>query len=589
MRKSILVFVLLFLSITLFNCTKTTEGDLIITDINVIDVNNGDINSNMDVVIKGDKITSILKHRTNITYKAKDVINGTDKYLIPGLWDMHTHTWWAYEDFFPLLIANGVTGIREMFGDLETITKIRSEIKYGDLIGPKIYTSGPIVDGKFPTWDSSDIADTPEEGRKIVRKQKADGADFIKVYFSLEKEVYFAIIDEAKKQNISVCGHLPAKVTLEEALNSGHKSLEHFFGILDNCSDTEELMRIDSLRKSKFDGKFFYKRLKHIVDTHNPEKINETVDLVANSNTWISSTLVVSKGAIRNIDPAYLNDTRVKYMPEFAITNWEIEKDSIVSEITQMTLNIENEYYNKMIKLHKPLKDRNVNFLAGSDYPNPYTYPGFSLHEELQIFVEEAGFTPLEALQTATLNPAIFMEKEEAFGTVEIGKLASLLILNKNPLEDINNTTSIDAVILSGQYFNGDELRLTMEDIATKNNLPKIWKKIHFSINSDGIDYAISLYKTLKLEQPEAYNFDVEQLNRLGYILLEADKTTEAVKIFELNIEIFPDYANGYDSLGDAYLASGNKGKTIEVWKKAVELGSTATESRLDQLLLEMN
>ena len=579
--------ILLYCLICLFSCSKTIEGDLIITNVNIIDVKTGTINLNMDLIVKGEEITSIIQHENNVNYIAKKVIDGDEKYIIPGLWDMHTHTWWAYEEFFPLLIANGVTGIREMFTDLRAIKEIKTEIETGKIIGPKIYNSGPIVDGNSPTWDGSDVADSPEKGREIVRQQKASGADFIKVYFSLEKDVYLAIIDEAKKQNLRVSGHLPAKVSLEEAINAGHKSFEHFFGVLDNCSDVQGLLQIDNARDSKFDGNFFYKRLEHIISTYNPKKLNSTINLLSENKSWMCPTLTVNKGVIRNHDPNYTDNERISYMPEFALNGWNIEKDSIVSEVSKKRYALETEFYNKMIPILKLLQDKSVNFLAGTDYPNAYTYPGFSLHEELQIFVEEAGFSPLEALQTATLNPAIFMEKESEFGTVEMGKLANLVLLNKNPLVDIKNTTTIEAVILSGQYLNGNELRANIEEIARKNKLPKIWERLISVINSDGIASAISIYKKLKTEQPDAYNFDVEQLNTLGYELLETNKIKDAIKIFELNVEEFPDYANGYDSLGDGYLANNDEEKTIEVWEKAVELGSSGTKQRLENLIKE--
>jgi len=578
---------ILFFASALFllSCSKTFEGDLIITNVNIIDVKTGEINYTKSVVIRGDSIANIIDHNGNTNYEAEQVVDASEKYLIPGLWDMHTHTWWGYEDFFPLLIANGVTGVREMFGDFETVKKIREELKSGAIIGPEIYSSGPIVDGDPPIWSSSDIADTPEKGREIVRQQKAGEADFIKVYFLLKKDVYLAIADECEKQNIPLTGHIPFKVSLEEAIASNHLSIEHFYGILEYAGDTEGLAKIDSLRKTRFNFEEYYKRFDHITTTYDKAKENALIELLSNSDSWICPTFTVHKGFHRQYD-YYYTDDRIDYMPDYAMNGWKwiTESDSILSEDNARMLTIDTTWYNKILSLVKPLHEKGAKFLAGTDYANPYTYPGFGLHEELEIFVNEAKLTPLQALQTATINPALFMKKESEFGTVETGKLASLVLLNKNPLDDIKNTSAINAVILKGKYLEGNALRDDIEKIATLNRLPKIRDVLSKIIADEGVDAAIGKYKNLKKEQPEAYNFNKEQLNTLAYELLGEGKTKEAIQLFELNVKEFPDYANGFDSLGDGYVAAKDTINAIKAYEISVEMGNNVSQPKLEAL-----
>ncbi|MEX0290730.1 MAG: amidohydrolase family protein [Flavobacteriaceae bacterium] len=573
------------LSLTVISgCKKELNGDVIIKNVSIVDVTNGEITENMDVIIFGDSIASIQEHQ-NSSYNTSELVDGTDKYLIPGLWDMHTHTWWGYEDFFPLLVANGVTGVREMFGDLRAIEKIRTEVKNGDVTGPMIYSGGPIVDGKPAMWPGSDEADSPEKGREIVRQQKQAGADFIKVYSFLEKDVYMAIADECKKQGLKFSGHIPIKVTLEEAMDAGHHSIEHFYGILEFMSSRKQ---------------HFYDHLKGVINdpelnsypdqqgflakTFDAKKLDSVVGILKGKDVWISPTSTVNRSFANINNPEFRDDARLKYMPDYAISNWDPKDDFRLKHATPEDFENERQWYKKTLSVFKPMLDGGVRFLAGTDYPNPYTFPGFGIHDELQIFVEEAGFSPLEALQTATINPAIYMQKESELGTVETGKLANLVVLDKNPLEDINNTRSVHAVLLYGQYLAGTDLKEDLEKIAAHNSLPKIKDVLFEVVEKDGIEQAVARYHNLKESQPAAYNFKVGQLNSLGYQLLGMDKKEEAIAIFKLNTEVFPEDGNAYDSLGDAYAANNDTENAINAYQQAVALGYTRSQGKMEAM-----
>lgn len=472
-QKTLLLIIILFAGA---GYSQQLSGDLIIQNVNVIDVINGTVYESMDIAVTGDRISEIVKHNYKTIYKTEKKISGTDKYLIPGLWDSHTHTWWAYEEFFPMLMANGITGIREMWGEPETVSKIRSEIEKENLAGPKIISSGAIIDGNPPLFKGLDTAGTPERGREIVREQKVQGVDFIKVYSYLEREVYFAIAEECKKEGIPFAGHIPFRISLEEAVHSGQVSLEHFFGIIEYCSSEKEslikAMQSDKKSDSLFDArKFstFINRMEYETKTYDKDKLSSLISFLAKSDVWLCPTLVATVGSISRSTEGYQPDSIIRYMPGFVIESWPPRNDSESLISRKRNNETESKWYELSLSLLKPMKDGGVKFLAGTDYPNPYCYPGFSLHEEMRLFVEKAGFTPLEALQTATINPAVFLNLNKELGSVDIGKKANLLLLGANPLENINNTKDIKGVIIRGKYFTTAELKDSLESVIEKN------------------------------------------------------------------------------------------------------------------------
>jgi tetratricopeptide (TPR) repeat protein len=201
--------------------------------------------------------------------------------------------------------------------------------------------------------------------------------------------------------------------------------------------------------------------------------------------------------------------------------------------------------------------------------------------------VEEVGFSPLEALRSATINPAIYFNLEGELGTVEQGKRASLLLLNRNPLNDIKHTQEIEGIILRGKYMMGDSLRTAIEKIAEENRRPKLESALKPLISEKGIKAAISEYHRLTKERPTSYNFNREQLNSLGHSLLGENKVDEAIQIFLLNVEVYPDYGNGWDSLGEGYLAQGDTTKAVGAWETAIRKRNYSTKKRLNDLLLD--
>jgi imidazolonepropionase-like amidohydrolase len=442
---------------------------LVFTHVTVLDMTGAPAQHDRTVVITGERITGIGQSAGVRTPPGAQVVDATGKFLIPGLWDMHVH--WFHQDYLPLFLANGVTGIRIMWG-MPFHDQWRQEVEQGTLRGPRMAISSPIVDGPRPIWPGSIPVKDGAEGRQLVIRMKQGGVDFIKVYSRLPREAYFAIADEAKKQGIPFAGHVPDAVSAMEASDAGQKSIEHLTGVLVACSTREE-----ELRKGREEawskippGQAFPDRAslrplnRLTLDTFSPEKAKALFARFVQNHTWQCPTFVAQRNMAFIQDPAIHDDPRVRYMPPGIASGWDPAGDFRLKDRTQEDVELAQAAYRKNKELIGPMRRAGVEFLAGTDAINPYCFPGFSLHDELTLLVE-AGLSPMEALQAATLNPARYLGKDKDLGTVEKGKLADLVLLEANPLEDINNSRKIEAVVFGGKLLPKAELQQMLADL----------------------------------------------------------------------------------------------------------------------------
>jgi hypothetical protein len=451
-----------FIFAILFNSVSAFSQILIIKNTNVVDVKAGAVIKNMSVVIEGNRIKDILKDASK--YKGQTV-DGTNKYLIPGLWDMHTHNWTA-EQFFPLLLANGVTGIRDMFGSMDSIHKWRKSIQDGNILGPVIYASGPIVDGPKPVWPGSVAVSKPEQVAAVVDSVKNKlKVDFIKVYSLLPRDVYFKIAEEAKKQGIAFEGHIPNEVYIVEGAKAGQKSQEHLTNLIQESSDSADyFMKVNQKLITDTTMRNPVIKLGIVLRTFNPKKLDAIISDLAKYGSWICPTLTVNRSIGRMRDSSFTSDPRVHYMMPGIAARWNPANDFRFKALTDEYFQIHQKILALQLTAIKKMQDAGVKLLAGTDFPNPYCFPGFSLHDELQLMVK-AGLTPLQALQTATLNPALFFEITNDYGTVEKGKVANLVLLDKNPLENIDNTRKIESVFINGKMLGKETLQQMMQKL----------------------------------------------------------------------------------------------------------------------------
>lgn len=433
---------------------------LAITHATVIDTINGRAEPDMTVLVVGARITAVEKSvSTRIPQKAKTV-DASGKFLIPGLWDMHVHTFFGdwvpggKEITLPLFVANGITGVRDMGSDLDAILQAREEIRTHALLGPRLVIAGPMLDGPKTQFPASIAIATPDDGRRAVAMLKSRGVDFIKIQSYVPRDAYFAIAAECKKQNIVFVGHVPDQVRGSEASDAGQKSFEHLIGIFEGSSTAEDQF----LKGPKSPARF--------LDTYDSAKEAALIKLLAKNHTWQCPTLYWERGqwlvdardVSRDPDAVYAPVSwREKSWPKFAA--------SIIKDLDTDALPVREKFVGHELRIVSRLQKAGVLLLAGTDTPAGVdVIPGFSLHLELQRLVD-AGFTPLEALQTATLNPAKFLNLLADFGSVEKGKTADLVLLDANPLQDIGNTRKIAAVVADGRYFSRHDLDGILQNI----------------------------------------------------------------------------------------------------------------------------
>jgi imidazolonepropionase-like amidohydrolase len=443
---------------------------LALTHVTVIDSTGAPPGLDQTVVVAEGRIAALGRTGAVPIPAAARIVNAKGKFLIPGLWEMHAHAT-GIPGISALYIANGVTGIRDMGTHMDRIKREREAIAEGNTPGPTIIAAGDIVEGQ-QTSDSFRVeARDPEEAVDVVRALKQQSVDFIKIGTFLTPEVYRAIVEEAGNQRLTIAGHVPLLVSAREASDSGQRSIEHLMGVAVACSSREaELMARTraaveaanaAIRDPAHPDRRRYNAQMKILFLQIPAEAAASYDAgraralfqrFVRNRTYQCPTLIVYRRMEQYDDRLALNDSRYRYLPPGMKDRLDPKKDPRFAHYTQADYEEVRREFPKLLDLVAQMHRAGVPFLAGSDVMNPLVFPGFSLHEELQLLVK-TGFTPMEALQAATRNAAQFLGLDRSFGTVEAGKTADMVLLDDDPLKDIRSTTHIRAVIVRGRYL----------------------------------------------------------------------------------------------------------------------------------------
>jgi hypothetical protein len=415
-----------------------------IIHVTVIDVATGKKLPDQTVVLQGDRIVSVSAADSAAAPQGR-VIDAHGGFLIPGLWDMHVHIQ-DLEDL-PLYIANGVTGVRMMFGAKDN-KELHAKLSTAP-VSPEIIVGSAIVDGDPPVWPASIVVHKPEDARRVVDEIKASGADFVKIYNGIPRDAYFALVDEAHKQNITFVGHLPYQVRATEASDAGQRSIEHLDGIAIACSKKER-----SLIKELQPGRYLEKvrLVVEAIQSFDGAQCQALFAQFRKNSTWQVPTLTVHRGMAWMNDRHFTSDPRLAYMNGDVRYRWQPENDFRFRRWPPQEFELHRGLYNADKQMVGLMFRAGVPLLAGTDAMNPFCFPGFSLHDELALLVE-SGLTPLAALQAATFRPAEFLARTDDLGQITPGKHADLVLLRADPLADIHNTTQIQAVWHQGKYF----------------------------------------------------------------------------------------------------------------------------------------
>jgi len=410
-----------------------TSSDLAITHVTVIDVATGRAEPDRTVLIRDARITRVAPGGVPVAVGAKR-LDGRGKFLIPGLWDMQVHLSWTTATALPLLVANGITDVRDMGGQLGELDAWRTQIASGTRVGPSIVRVGPMLNGKsFNRYQL--MLGTPAETRGVVRALKFVGVDGLEIERRVERDSYFALMEEAKRAGLPVGGHIPIAVTPEEAVDAGQTTIEH----------------VETLFEGTFAAKVSADGLPGAVARYLASGgVDSLGARFARNHTAFTPDIAMYRWSITAGDSSSAPDPRLRYVALSARNEFKghyLSADDV---------NTMRETFPQLMQVVGRMHHAGVMLLAGTDIAGP-RIPGFSLHDELSTLVE-AGLTPLEALRTATLNPAIVLRKTADYGSIDVGKVADLVLLDADPLKEIGNTRRIAAVVLRGRLFRRSDL-----------------------------------------------------------------------------------------------------------------------------------
>jgi imidazolonepropionase-like amidohydrolase len=459
-----LVMVLLALTLVGSFVPRSKRGTSVaILNATVIDGTGAEPRPNQTLIIQDTRITAIGDSSVIAVPRGAKVVDATGKFLIPGLWDMHVHALdeKQREHIMAMFLASGITGIRDMGcspRDFERLRSLRLMIEEGKVPAPRIVAAGPILDGPDPMFPELSIAvDSETAGRDAVVRLCRAGTDFIKVYTTLPRDAYFAIADECRLCGSVLAGHVPDSVTAEEASGAGQKSIEHLTGILLSCSTMEQELRSRLLKaRASDDPGQIYRALMSIqtegLRTYDQAKARSLFQTFVKNGTWQVPTLVTTRALFVKEEARSDRKSGTRLEPK---QPWTV--GSALPMAPPDGKDRTSRDAPGLFRLVREMHQAGVQVMAGTDTPNPLALPGHSLHAELGLLVD-AGFTPMQALQAATIKPAEYLGLGDRLGSIETGKIADLVLLNVDPLADIRNVGEVFAVVLRGTILIKSEL-----------------------------------------------------------------------------------------------------------------------------------
>jgi len=459
------------------------DADLAITNVAVVDVERGRALPGYTVAMKGDRIVTVAPtSRVQLVSTAR-AIDGTGRYLIPGLWDMHAHIGGSGNPLMlelPLFTAHGVTGLRIMGAprDLPGLARMRQlQIATGNgtLVGPRVLAIASwSVNGEAGITDSMPPffkARSRDEGRALAKYFKDSGYDLIKIYNNVSRDGYLGLTEEARRLGITFGGHEPGSLSALELSNAGQKSIEHSRIFLFNC-----FLGADSMRKGQLPAGTAVRQ--RMVDEYDPRLCGEVFRTFARNRTYIAPTHVTRRMDALAHDSAFRNDPRMKYIPARQRLAWLADASGMVaSDPSPAGRRSYMDFYRKGLTLTNDAYRAGVPVILGTDAGDSFVFPGASVHDELGELVK-AGLSPAEALRAATSTPAQYFDRAAEFGTVAPGRFADLVLLDANPLANIANTQRIRAVIRAGRAFERsalDSMLAQVERAVAPNAQASLW------------------------------------------------------------------------------------------------------------------
>ncbi len=474
-------------TLILLTACKTDEvifkNAICIENISTIDPTDG-LKNNQTVVIKDEKILKIFNSKEVTLSKNNNIINGTNKFLIPGLWDTHvhyTHTQELTPIMSNLFIAYGITSVRDTGGDVNIVKKWKDKAIAQPQNAPRIFMAGPLLDGVPNIYNGSSKnypnlsveLNTLDSITKQINFLENKGVDFLKAYEMLSPEQFVHIINIANKKGLKVTGHIPLSMDVISASNAGLHSMEHLRNLDLSCASNAETLLLERKKilhqdKTKQGGALrlsIHKAQQEIaIKNYDDTKANKILEVLKKNNTWQVPTLALNTFFTGKYYANEEYQKNYRFLPDSIGTYWSKRSKALLNyPVTEFRKKYDTWHYTMVNKIHQA----GIPIMAGTDTPIAYLIPGLSLHEELAALVK-AGLSPTEALKTATINPAIYFNLQNELGLIKKGMWADLIILNDNPLADIKNTTHINTVIKQGKVYSKKNLENLLNTASSK-------------------------------------------------------------------------------------------------------------------------
>ncbi len=451
MKRLSYILIIFFACASPKSDVQIKEGSIIISNVNIIDVRDGTVIENQHLLIDDGKITRISDQAFSTSNQVNQ-IDGSGKYLLPGLAEMHAHIpspdWGRknYEETLFLYLSNGVTTIRGMLGHPVHL-EMRARAKRNELLSPRIFSSSPSLNGNTVT--------SIEEARTKVAAYKNDGYDFLKLHPGLKLDVFNEIVKTANEVGIPYAGHVSVDVGIRRALESKYATVDHVDGFLEGLVP-------ESAGVNPSDNGFFGYNFTDLADT---SMIGELVSMTVVNKVWVVPTQsLFDRWFSSDSANVFVEAPEMKYMPKSTLESWVNRKNSILSN---PDFNAEQQQTFNSIRrqLIYQLQKNGHGLLLGSDAPQVFNVPGFSIHHELKGIVD-AGLTTLEAIQSGTINPAIFFNMEGEFGEIVEGASADLILLSANPLDNLDKLRNPDGVMVRGRWLSRSDIDKRLEEIS---------------------------------------------------------------------------------------------------------------------------
>lgn len=529
------------------------HNETIITNVNIVSMQDGKILQGNSIVIKENTIDQIIPNEELIISKNTKIIDAKNGFIIPGLIDMHVHI--EHSSELTLYPAYGVTSIFNLAGYPRHLVW-KKEIAKGDLFGPQLFTTGDYIDGYPATFETMMGTSSPEDAAQLVEMQRIQGYDAVKVYSRMTPEQLTAVTAKAKAYGIPVLGHSGPKYDLDFLLKTGQNVIAH----------GEEVTRYIGINPSD-------------------DVIATTAEKIVSSGAWLIPNLVLvdhmGKGwkDIESINSLTVSN----YIHPAVFQQWKAKNNRFIRRSKEWYQNRLEEIVT-LQKLTKKISEKGGKLLAGTDASTIFAYPGYGLLQELEL-IANSGLSPLEALQTATSQPGLFLKEfiqsDLKVGYIKEGYRADLLLLNENPLKDIKAIYKSKGVVLNGVWFDASQLKTKLNSLATKfDDIRPIANQFEAAILQGDYQKARQLWDDFRKTDQEPLLAQHYWFFYLGFRWVYEDrdytkdqeKLDKALSHFSMYTEMYPEYHRGFQMLARVHYARGEFDKSLDAIEKADQI-----------------